>query len=68
MLRLIIDIGFFLEKMSPDISDDIDLTSYKFEDSNECIIVNLYANGAIEQKDIEVLNDSDSLEVSIPSI
>jgi hypothetical protein len=54
--------------MSPNITDEIDLTSYKFEDSNDCVIVNLYANSAIEQKDIEVLSETDSLEVSTPGI
>jgi hypothetical protein len=54
--------------MSPDITNEPDLTSYKFQDSNDCVIVNLYANGAIEQKDIECLTESDSLEVLIPSI
>jgi hypothetical protein len=54
--------------MSPDISDEIDLISYKFQDSNNYIIVNLYANGAFEQKDIEVLTETDSLEVSTPSM
>jgi hypothetical protein len=53
--------------MSPDISDEIDLISYKFQDSNNYIIVNLYANGAFEQKDIDVLTETDSLEVSTPT-
>lgn len=54
--------------MSPDTSHEIDLTSYKFEDFNDHVIVNLYVNGAIELKDIEVLNETDSLEVSTPGI
>ncbi len=57
-----------MSTMSPNITDEIDLTSYKFEDSNDCVIVNLYANSAIEQKDIEVLSETDSLEVSTPGI
>ena len=54
--------------MSPDISREINATSYKFEDSNDWVIVNLYADGAIEQKDLEVLPSIDSLEVSTPGI
>ncbi len=54
--------------MSPDIFNEHPLTSYKFQDLNDCVIVNLYANGAIEQKDIEVNSDTDSLEIDTPSI
>jgi len=53
--------------MSPDLIDQLDLT-YKFQDSNEFVIVKLYANGAIEQKDIDVLSETDSLEISTPGI
>jgi archaellum component FlaF (FlaF/FlaG flagellin family) len=54
--------------MSPNITGEIDLTSYKFEDSNDCVTVTLYANGAIELKDIEVFSETDSLEVFTPGI
>jgi hypothetical protein len=54
--------------MSPDISSEIELTSYKFEDCNDSVVVNLYANGAIEQKDLDVLTETDSLEVTTPSM
>lgn len=54
--------------MSPDISNEVDLTSYKFKDSNECVIVNFYVNGAIEQKDIQIFSDIDNLEIITPGI
>lgn len=54
--------------MAPDASHEIDLKSYSFEDSQEYIIVNLYATGNIEQKDIDVLIELDSLEVITPGI
>ncbi|CAF3885372.1 unnamed protein product [Adineta steineri] len=41
--------------------------SYKFEDSNKCIILKLYANGAIEQKDVDINCISDCLEVATPN-
>ncbi|CAF1407064.1 unnamed protein product [Rotaria sp. Silwood1] len=53
--------------MSPDINDELQFTSYKFQDLNDSIIVNFYAKGAFEQKDLEVLPDIDSLEVSTPA-
>jgi hypothetical protein len=54
--------------MSPDITAEPQLTSYKFQDSNDCVIINLYASGAIEQKDVEILSETDSLDISTPSI
>jgi len=53
--------------MSPNLTEDVPVnSSYKFEDSNESILVTFYANGAIEQKDIEVLTETDSLDVKTP--
>jgi hypothetical protein len=49
--------------MSPDISSENKLTSYKFEDYDDYVVVEIYANGAVEWKDIEVLTESDSLDV-----
>ena len=54
--------------MAPNINDESELTSYKFQDSNDFVIIKLYAKGPIEQKDIEVLGDTDYLEVSTPGI
>jgi hypothetical protein len=55
--------------MSPDITVEPQLTSYKFQDSiHDYVIINLYASGAIEQKDVEILIETDSLEISTPSI
>ncbi|CAF3858722.1 unnamed protein product [Rotaria magnacalcarata] len=53
--------------MLPIIRDEHPFDSYKFQDSNDFVIVNFYAKGAIEQKDFEVLTDVDSLEVSTPA-
>ncbi|CAF2742050.1 unnamed protein product [Rotaria sp. Silwood2] len=53
--------------MSPDIDDELQFNSYKFQDSNDSVILNFHAKGAFEQKDVEVLPDSDSLEVSTPA-
>lgn len=53
--------------MTPNLNEDIESNpSFKFEDSNEYISVTLYAQGAIEQKDIDVLTETDSLEVKTP--
>ena len=54
--------------MAPDISREMNVTSYTFEDSQDCVIVNFYANGKVEQKDIEVLSEIDALEVLTPGI
>lgn len=54
--------------MSPNINDDPQINSYRFQDSNDFVIVNVCVNGAIEQKDFEIFTDTDSLEVSTPGI
>lgn len=54
--------------MLPDAPTELDSISYKFQDLNEFIILNLYVNGAFEQKAIEVFSETDSLEVISPSI
>ena len=54
--------------MLPDTSSENELTSYKFEDHDDYIIVKLYANGEVQCKDIDVLTESDSLEVSTPGM
>ena len=54
--------------MSPDVGEAIEINSYDFRDSNDTVHVRLYANGAIEQKDIDVLTETDSLEISAPGI
>ncbi|UJR31273.1 hypothetical protein I4U23_018773 [Adineta vaga] len=52
--------------MSPNLTAQPQLSEYKFEDSNDCVIVHLYANGAIEIKDVEFNCDPDVLEISTP--
>lgn len=52
--------------MSPNTSNEPSLSSYKFEDSNDYVIIYLYANGAIELKDVDIDSDSDSLKISTP--
>lgn len=53
--------------MSTDIVDEPLSTSYDFSDVNNEIIVTLYAEGAFEQKDVEIFVETDSLHVHTPS-
>jgi hypothetical protein len=52
--------------MSTDIVDEPLSTSYDFCDAKNTIIVTLYANGAFEIKDVEILIETDSLEICTP--
>jgi hypothetical protein len=54
--------------MAPEISHQININSYTFEDANNRVIVHCYASAILEQKDIDVFTDLDSLEVSTPGI
>jgi hypothetical protein len=54
--------------MSPDLNEEPKSNSYDFQDAIEIVIVHLYATGAIEQKDVEVLPDIDTLEIHTPGI
>ena len=54
--------------MAPNLTEETHLPTYTFQDSNDCVTVTLYATGAIEQKDIDVLSETDSLEVTTPGI
>ncbi|CAF1053922.1 unnamed protein product [Adineta ricciae] len=53
--------------MAPSLTEEAQLLSYKFEDADDCVIVHLYANGAVEIKEVDVNCDSDALEVMTPS-
>lgn len=53
--------------MSADIIEEPLLTSYEFYDAKHSIIVTLFAHGAYQTSDIEVLIETDSLEVRTPS-
>ncbi|CAF0807692.1 unnamed protein product [Rotaria sordida] len=53
--------------MSPNIDDELQINSYEFLDSNDSVVINFYAHGAFEQRDIEVLIDPDLLEISTPA-
>ena len=53
--------------MTPSLTEEAQLSSYKFEDADDSVIVHLYANGAVEIKEVEVNCDSDALEVITPS-
>ena len=54
--------------MSPDLTEEPPLSSHKFEDADDCVLVTLYAKGAIEIKAIDIISDPDDLEICIPSI
>jgi hypothetical protein len=52
--------------MSPSIIDEPQLATYKFQDANDFVIITLYSNGAYEVKDIDVIPETDSLEIRTP--
>ena len=52
--------------MSPGASSEVHFSPHEFQDLDDCVIVKLFANGVIAQKDFDVLIETDSLEVYTP--